>query len=35
MMKTTITALALAASAAVAHAGDIEVLHWWRSGGEA
>jgi glucose/mannose transport system substrate-binding protein len=35
MMKTTITALALAASAAVAHAGEIEVLHWWTSGGEA
>ncbi|WP_374565313.1 ABC transporter substrate-binding protein [Ideonella sp.] len=35
MMKTTITALALAASAAVANAGEIEVLHWWTSGGEA
>jgi len=35
MLKTTITALALAASAAVAHAGEIEVLHWWTSGGEA
>jgi glucose/mannose transport system substrate-binding protein len=35
MMKTTITALALAASAAVAQAGEIEVLHWWTSGGEA
>ena len=35
MMKNTLTALALAASAAVAHAGEIEVLHWWTSGGEA
>jgi glucose/mannose transport system substrate-binding protein len=34
-MKNGITALALACSAALAHAGEIEVLHWWTSGGEA
>lgn len=34
-MKTAITALALACSAALAQAGEIEVLHWWTSGGEA
>jgi glucose/mannose transport system substrate-binding protein len=34
-MKNVMTALALACSAALAHAGEIEVLHWWTSGGEA
>ncbi len=34
--RNTISAFAvLAASASVAHAGDVEVLHWWTSGGEA
>jgi glucose/mannose transport system substrate-binding protein len=34
-MKNAITALALASCAAFASAGEIEVLHWWTSGGEA
>lgn len=36
-MKTTIklSILALAASLSAAHAGEVEVLHWWTSGGEA
>ena len=34
-MKKTLTALALASCAAFASAGEIEVLHWWTSGGEA
>ncbi|WP_374673671.1 ABC transporter substrate-binding protein [Ideonella sp.] len=34
-MKNTLTALALASAAALAHAGEIEVLHWWTAGGEA
>jgi glucose/mannose transport system substrate-binding protein len=34
-MKNTLTAIALASAAALAHAGEIEVLHWWTSGGEA
>ncbi len=28
-------AAALLAAGATAHAGDVEVLHWWTSGGEA
>ncbi|MEX3010728.1 ABC transporter substrate-binding protein [Hoeflea sp. TYP-13] len=35
-IRKTISAFAvLAASASFAHAGDVEVLHWWTSGGEA
>lgn len=34
-MNKTLTALALASAAALAQAGEIEVLHWWTSGGEA
>ncbi len=33
--KTIAAAAMLAASASFAHAGDVEVLHWWTSGGEA
>ena len=33
--KTFAAAAILAASASFAHAGDVEVLHWWTSGGEA
>ena len=36
MIGTTLTALAaLATSASLAAAADVEVLHWWTSGGEA
>ena len=36
MIGTTLTALAaLATSASLATAADVEVLHWWTSGGEA
>lgn len=36
ILKTTLTAIAaLATSASLASAGDVEVLHWWTSGGEA
>lgn len=37
MFKKTTLALALAGAtlAATAHADDVEVLHWWTSGGEA
>lgn len=36
LMKTTTSALAaLAFAGSVAQAGDVEVLHWWTSGGEA
>ena len=35
-MKTTTSALAaLALSGTIAQAGEVEVLHWWTSGGEA
>ena len=37
-MKTKLTGLALATMMAVApsaYAGEVEVLHWWTSGGEA
>jgi len=34
-MKQTVTALMLALSSTVVHAGEVEVLHWWTSGGEA
>jgi glucose/mannose transport system substrate-binding protein len=34
MLKPTLLALALAGAGAT-HAGEIEVLHWWTSGGEA
>lgn len=33
--KTLSAFAVLAASASFAHAGDVEVLHWWTSGGEA
>ena len=33
--KKTMVAAALLASTAMAHAADVEVLHWWTSGGEA
>lgn len=35
MMKTTTAIAALAASATLSLAGEVEVLHWWTSGGEA
>jgi len=36
MMKTTVKALAvLAMTTSIAKAADVEVLHWWTSGGEA
>lgn len=35
LMGTTIAAAALATSAGLALAEDVEVLHWWTSGGEA
>lgn len=35
MVKTTTAVVALAASASMSLAGDVEVLHWWTSGGEA
>jgi len=35
IVKTTAALIALAASASMATAGDVEVLHWWTSGGEA
>ncbi|MCW8328751.1 ABC transporter substrate-binding protein [Photobacterium sp. SDRW27] len=34
-MKQTVTALMLALSSSVVLAGEVEVLHWWTSGGEA
>ena len=37
-MKTKLTGLALATMMAIApsaQAGEVEVLHWWTSGGEA
>ncbi len=34
-LTQTVTALAFAASAGLATAADVEVLHWWTSGGEA
>ena len=34
-LTQTVTALALATSTSLAAAGDVEVLHWWTSGGEA
>lgn len=33
--KKTMVAAALLASTSMAHAADVEVLHWWTSGGEA
>jgi len=33
--KTTALVMALTATASMAHAEDVEVLHWWTSGGEA
>ena len=33
--KKTMVAAALLASTAMANAADVEVLHWWTSGGEA
>ena len=33
--KTLAAAAVLASSVSFAHAGDVEVLHWWTSGGEA
>ena len=36
LLKTkTAMALALAITGSAAHANDVEVLHWWTSGGEA
>ncbi|TLP62711.1 carbohydrate ABC transporter substrate-binding protein [Parasedimentitalea maritima] len=35
ILKTTTTLAAAAVSVSMAHAGDVEVLHWWTSGGEA
>ncbi len=35
LMGTTVVAAALATSASLALAEDVEVLHWWTSGGEA
>ncbi len=35
MLKRTLSALTLVLSSAVASAGEVEVLHWWTSGGEA
>ncbi len=34
-LTQTMTAIALATSTSLAAAGDVEVLHWWTSGGEA
>ena len=30
-----LSSLAISVAAATAHAGEVEVLHWWTSGGEA
>jgi glucose/mannose transport system substrate-binding protein len=35
LVTTTLRAVTLAAMATAAHAGELEVLHWWTSGGEA
>ncbi|MCG7586926.1 sugar ABC transporter substrate-binding protein, partial [Photobacterium sp. OFAV2-7] len=34
-LKQTLSAITLSLMAAASHAGEVEVLHWWTSGGEA
>jgi glucose/mannose transport system substrate-binding protein len=35
MYQLKMTLIAAAVAAGTAHAGEVEVLHWWTSGGEA